>query len=138
MMMAFLTHPVLLLTVGGALGTNARYGVGDFVVARSREWFGSDYSNLSAPLAILLINATGSLLLGLLIVPLRDRMPSNQHQWWLLLGVGFCRGDTSFSAFAVDAVELMRKYHQPGMALLNVALNVVASCLVAWCAIGIM
>lgn len=132
-MISFLTHPVVLLTIGGAVGTNARYWLGVFVTARSEHWFASEYANLRAPLAIFLINVTGSLLLGIFVVPLRERMPANMHHWWVLLGVGFCGGYTTFSSFAVDTVELVRKYHQPGMAILNVALSVVVSCLVAWC-----
>jgi fluoride ion exporter CrcB/FEX len=71
-------------------------------------------------------------------VPLRDPFPAAARHWWLLLGVGFCGGYTTFSSFAVDTVELARKYHQPGMAFLNVALSVVISCLVVWAAIAVM
>src|SRR5206468_3123335 len=106
-MLAYLTHPVVLLTIGGAIGTNARYWLGIFVIARSEHWFPREYSNLSAPLAIFFINVTGSLLLGLFVVPLRERMPADMHHWWLLLGVGFCGGYTTFSSFAVDTVVLI-------------------------------
>ncbi|MBM3992965.1 MAG: fluoride efflux transporter CrcB [Planctomycetes bacterium] len=133
-MVSLLTHPVFLLTIGGALGTNARYWLGEFISARSEEWFPPEHGNLRAPLAILVINVSGSLLLGLLVVPLRDRLPN--WNWWILLGVGFCGGYTTFSSFAVDTVELVRKYHQPGMAVLNVVASVVVSCLVVWIAIA--
>lgn len=134
--MAFFTHPIVLLTLGGALGTNARYWLGAFLAARCEHWLPRDYGNLAAPLAIFVINVTGSLLLGLFVVPLRDPFPPQARHWWLFLGVGFCGGYTTFSSFAVDTVELMRKYHQPGMAFLNVAVSVVVSCLVVWVAIA--
>jgi fluoride exporter len=133
-MMTYLTHPIVLLTLGGAVGTNARYWLGVFIVHHSDDWFDQENSHLRGPLAIFLINVTGSLLLGLFLVPLRERLP----HWWILLGVGFCGGYTTFSSFAVDTVELIRKYHQPGMAIANIALSVVVSCLVAWCAIAAM
>jgi fluoride exporter len=134
-MISFLTHPVVLLTLGGALGTNARYWLAILITSRCEHWFPREYGNLTAPLAIFIINLSGSLLLGLFVVPLRDPFPLHARHLWLLLGVGFCGGYTTFSSFAVDTVELVRKHHQPGMAFLNVALSVVMSCLVVWGAI---
>jgi CrcB protein len=83
-------------------------------------------------LAIFLINVSGSLILGICVVPLRERMPV----WWILLGVGFCGGYTTFSSFAVDTVELIRKHHQPGLAVLNVVASVLIACAVTWLAIA--
>ncbi len=135
-MLTFLTHPVVLLTLGGAVGTNARYWLSVYITARSEQWFPTEYGNLRAPLAIFLINVTGSLLLGLLVLPLRDPFPRHLQHWWILFGVGFCGGYTTFSSFAVDTVELIRKHHQPGMAILNVALSVLVSCAVVWMSIA--
>ena len=131
-MLSLLTHPVVLLTVGGAVGTNARYWLGVFVAHRCGNWLAEPYLNLRGPLAIFLINVTGSLLLGLFVVPLRERLPT----WWIVLGVGFCGGYTTFSSFALDTVELIRKHHQPGMAILNVAASVLISCIVVWLAVA--
>src|SRR5215204_3820594 len=110
-MMSFLTHPVVLLTLGGALGTNARYWLGAAIVHGCRDWFAEPYASLRGPLAIFVVNVTGSLILALMVVPLRERAPG----WWVLLGVGFCGGYTTFSSFALDTVELIRKHHQPGL-----------------------
>jgi CrcB protein len=122
-MIAFLTHPVVLLTIGGALGTNARYWLGVWIV--SQRWT-EDF-----PLATFVINISGSLLLGLLFLPLHNRWP----HWWILLGVGFCGGYTTFSTFALETVDLIRRHHQPGLAVLNVVGSVALSCLVVWLAL---
>jgi CrcB protein len=129
-MLSYLTHPVVLLTVGGAVGTNARYWLGVFVAHRCSNLLTDPF--LRGPLAIFLINVSGSLLLGLFVVPLRERLPS----WWIVLGVGFCGGYTTFSSFALDTVELIRKHHQPGMAILNVVASVMISCTVVWLAVA--
>jgi fluoride exporter len=129
------SNPVLaavLLTIGGAVGTNARYWLGVSIAHWCRDWLTDPYANLRGPLAIFAINVSGSLLLGLFVVPLRERLPG----WWILFGVGFCGGYTTFSSFAVDTVELIRKHHQPGLAVANVVASVLVSCAVAWLAIA--
>jgi CrcB protein len=130
-MLAFLTHPVVLLTLGGALGTNARYWLGAFVGSRValHQW---DLGHF--PLATFLINVSGALLLGLFVMPFRDRLPI----WYILLGVGFCGGYTTFSAFALETVELVRRHHQPGMAILYVMASVVVGCAMTWVAVASM
>lgn len=120
----FLTHPVFLLTVGGALGTNARYFLG--------RWIASHHWTEHFPLATFLINVTGSLLLGLLFLPLHNRLP----HWYLLLGVGFCGGYTTFSTFTLETVELIHRHHQPGLALVNIVASVLVGGLVTWLALS--
>ncbi len=122
-MLTFLTHPVVLLTLGGAVGTNARYWLG--------RWIALQHWTEHFPLATLAINVTGSLLLGLCVVPFRDRLPA----WYILIGVGFCGGYTTFSTFALETVDLMRRHHQPGVAVLNVVASVVVACAVTWLAV---
>ncbi len=122
-MIGFITHPVILLTIGGAAGTNARYWFG--------RWLAMHHWTEHFPLATFAINVTGSLLLGLFVVPFRDRLPG----WYILLGVGFCGGYTTFSTFALETVELLRRHHQPGLALLNVVASVVIGCVLTWLAV---
>jgi CrcB protein len=118
-MLSYVTQPIVLLTIGGAVGTNARYWLG--------RWIAAHHWTEHFPLATFMINVTGSLLLGLLVVPLRDRLPG----WYILLGAGFCGGYTTFSTFALETVELLR-HHPPGMAVLNVVGSVVIGCFVTW------
>ncbi len=120
-----LTHPILLLTLGGAAGTNARYWLGLWI--RSLKW-AEDF-----PLATVLINVTGSLLLGVFAALFPDRSLS----WHVLLGVGFCGGYTTFSSFALETYELLRRGHHV-LAVLNIVVSVAASLVAVWLAVRVM
>lgn len=123
-MLTFLTHPVFLLTVGGAVGTNARYWLSVWI--HHQRW------TEHFPLATFLINVSGSLLLGLLVVPFHNRLPT----WWLLLGVGFCGGYTTFSTFAWETIVLTQDKQKTELAMVNVLASVVVSCAVVWFALA--
>ena len=115
---------VVLLTLGGALGTNARYWLSVWI--HDQRW------TAQFPLATLVINVSGSLLLGLCVVPFHTRLPG----WWVLLGVGFCGGYTTFSTFAWETVVLIHERQQTGLAVLNIVASVVLSCAVVWFAVN--
>lgn len=94
-------HHVTLLTVGGAAGTHARYWVGTWV--RSFPW-ASGYPFLGT----LLINVTGSFVLGLALYLFEEAIPP-EHRWMLLLiGTGFCGAFTTFSTFECETFDLVR------------------------------
>ncbi len=81
--------------LGGALGALARWGLGLALPHDAGAW----------PTATLVVNLTGCLLLGLLSSALFTRHPRSP---WLrpFLGTGVLGGWTTFSTFAVDAVQL--------------------------------
>ena len=89
------------VALGGALGACARYQVGAWVVAR----FEADF-----PLHTLLINVTGSLAVGALVVLLTERVVADPA-WRLLLVVGFLGGYTTFSTYTFEAVALLQAGH---------------------------
>jgi CrcB protein len=88
----------LLISLGAILGANARYLVGLWSVER----FGS-----GLPLGTLLVNVTGSFILGFLYSALDGRLslPSDLR---FFLGVGFLGAYTTFSSFSVETLALAR------------------------------
>lgn len=111
----------LWIALGGALGTVARYALAEYIVVRHASPF---------PWAVLLINATGSFLIGVLAACVgpgaRWALPTDLR---LGLMVGVCGGYTTFSSFSLQTFDLLRA-GAVGLALANV-LGSVFVCLVA-------
>lgn len=91
---------VVLLTVGGALGTNARYWLGYWIT--SYTW------GQTFPYSTLLINVSGSFLLAVLAVLFVEHLPQEHLHWFLMLGTGFCGGYTTFSTFEWETFQLVQ------------------------------
>ena len=108
---------VLLVALGGALGSVARYGVG-FAAAR---WLG-----LGFPWGTLTVNIVGGFAMGLLAA----RIGSEQENLRLLLGVGVLGGFTTFSAFSLETVRLMEQ--GPAPAMLYVLASLIVSVGACW------
>ena len=89
---------VALLSVGGMLGVNARYGLGLWV---------SRWASPQFPWATWLINVTGSFAIGFLSVVLARWVPHPNAR--LLLVVGFLGGYTTYSSFALESLTLWER-----------------------------
>ena len=85
----------LLAALGGALGALARWGVSIALPVPTGGW----------PWATLVVNLTGCLLIGLLLVVLSAHWP-HAHGLRTFLGTGVLGGYTTWSAFAVELVRL--------------------------------
>ncbi len=107
---------MLLLMLGGALGTYLRYGLG--------EWFRSQPWAVGFPYGTMFINVTGSFVLALAALMILDRLPQHQD-WYLLIGTGFCGGYTTFSTFEWETFKLVRDGSW-WLALANVLGSVIA------------
>ena len=90
--------PLVLVGVGGFLGANARYLSARWIDAAAGGRF---------PLGTLLINVSGSLLLGLLGGVLALRIVPNADGLRLALGVGFLGAFTTFSTFEFETHALL-------------------------------
>ncbi len=89
---------MLALAVGGALGANARYWLGLWIVRRAGVAF---------PWATLLVNVSGSFAIGLLAPLLASRLPHEGVR--LLVLVGFVGAYTTFSTFTLEALALWER-----------------------------
>ena len=109
------------VALGSAVGGVLRYLLGGWVQDRAGTTF---------PVQTLLINVTGSLLLGFLARYLAESLASAELR--LLLMTGFCGGYTTFSTFSYETVRLLEDGDWRHAALyvgLSVALSVGAALL---------
>ena len=104
----------LLLALGGALGTLARFSLGVWAAPLSQ----------ALPWGTILINIAGSFVIGFVgtLTLATGRLPLPEPLR-LFLMVGFCGGFTTFSSFSLQTLDLMRG-GAPTRALANVALSV--------------
>ena len=87
----------LWVGLGGFVGANTRYGLTGFVARRLGSGF---------PFGTLLINVSGSLLIGLILTLLVERFVADPA-WRLLLVVGFLGGYTTFSSYSFEVIALI-------------------------------
>lgn len=92
--------PFLLVGAGGALGAMSRYGLASLI---GRLW------PMDFPLATMLVNILGSVLMGVLIGLLARFMPPQQAELRLFLAVGVLGGFTTFSSFSLDTIALIER-----------------------------
>lgn len=109
-----------VVALGGILGALARYAV-DLVLPWSSPGF---------PWATLTVNVIGCALIGVVLVVLSEGPPP---AWWLrpFLAVGLIGGFTTFSAFAVETLQLLDD-DAVTRAALYVALSLTAGMVAVW------
>ena len=86
---------VFWLSIGGVAGVNARYWIGEAVGRTAWPW------------GTFAINLVGAFLIGLLTPILARWLPHANAR--LILIVGFLGGFTTFSAFALESIDLGRR-----------------------------
>lgn len=87
----------LLISIGAILGANARYWVGDTVAQR----FGASF-----PWGTLIINLTGSLVIGVFLTLTTERFLVDPR-WRTFFAIGFLGAYTTFSTYAYESVNLI-------------------------------
>ena len=93
---------ILGIAIAGAVGAPARYLLDGYVQARARD---------GIPLGTLVINVTGSLVLGFLTgLAHYHAFPATPKT---VLGTGFCGAYTTFSTFTYETVRLAEEHEMP-------------------------
>jgi len=111
-------YKLLIIGLGGFLGSVARYVTTKFVDGKLSPAF---------PYGTLTVNILGSFLLGIIyIIALRKAGLTENGR--LFLGVGFCGGFTTFSAFALENFSLMQEKFV-GTSLLYISVSIVGGIL---------
>lgn len=116
----------LWVALGGALGSVSRYWVGGLVAKKFAE------TSAAFPLGTLVINITGSLLIGIfaaLAAPEGRLDPQSRAFTTQFLMIGVCGGFTTFSSFSRETLSLLQErefFYAGGNVLLSVTLCLVA------------
>jgi len=91
----------LWVSLGGILGANFRYFLSR-IIAR--------FSDAAFPYGTLLINVTGSLILGFFLIWTTERVLVDPR-WRLFVAIGFCGSYTTFSSFAFETMSYFEQGH---------------------------
>ena len=118
----------IAVAVGGAVGSVARHGVTRFVI---HQW-----PSLRFPAATFTVNIVGCILIGLLAGMIASGRLPMRPAWREFVFVGILGGFTTFSAFGLDTVTLLRG-GDGRTAFANVLLQVVAGLGAAYAAFAI-
>ena len=89
----------LWIALGAVVGASARYFLSGYIARVFSTTF---------PYGTLLINVTGSLLIGFFLVLAGERMLLDPR-WRLLVAIGFCGSYTTFSSYAFESMSLFER-----------------------------
>ncbi len=117
---------VLLVALGGALGSVARYKLSGYVLQHTMDW--------RFPAGTFAVNVLGCLVAGIL-AGFAEKQGMLSPDARLLLFTGILGGFTTFSAFGLETVFLLKRgeYLVAGS---NIVLSVVAGLLALWIGFG--
>jgi fluoride exporter len=100
------------ISLGAIVGASARYFLSSFVARHCSTTF---------PYGTLIINITGSMILGFFLIYSTERVLLDPR-WRLLVAIGFCGSYTTFSSYAFESFALMEQSQW-----LMFGINIVAS-----------
>ena len=92
---------VLWISLGAVVGANARYFLSRWVARNFTANF---------PYGTLLINITGSLILGFFMAWTTERVLADPR-WRLLVAIGFCGSYTTFSSYSYETMAYFEQGH---------------------------
>jgi len=114
---------LLFIGFGGAIGSIARYQL----TVLSQLCLGKSF-----PYGTLIVNVMGSLFIGLMSkVLIKHSNPTQVELFRSLLLIGFAGGFTTFSAFSLETLLLLRE-GQVGLAMTNIGISVGLCLFAVW------
>ena len=113
---------ILLVALGGAIGSVARYKASGLVLHHTLDW--------RFPAGTFAVNVLGCLVAGVL-AGLAAKHHAFTPEVRLFLFTGLLGGFTTFSAFGLETILLLKR-GEIGIAAANVVLSVLAGLLALW------
>lgn len=89
------------ISLGAIVGANLRYFLSKIITL---------WSNAAFPLGTLVINVTGSMLLGFFLMWTTERVLADPLWRWLV-AIGFCGSYTTFSGYAFETMAYFEQGH---------------------------
>ena len=117
----------LIVGLGGAVGSMLRYGVQRILQVQGTATF---------PTGTLLVNIAGCFLIGILWSMISRSLTWNEEMK-LLLMTGFCGGFTTFSAFTLEGIGLLKE-NKTALFLIYLTASVVGGLLATFIGIRIV
>lgn len=100
------------ISLGAILGANLRYFLSKIITR---------FSDAALPVGTLIINITGSLILGFFLIWTTERVLANPLWRWLV-AIGFCGSYTTFSSYAFETMAYLEQGNW-GLFAANIAAN---------------
>jgi CrcB protein len=118
---------ILLVALGGAIGSVARFKLSGAILHHTLDW--------RFPAGTFAVNVVGCLVAGIL-AGLAEKHELFSADVRLLLFTGLLGGFTTFSAFGLETMFLIKR-GELGVAAANVVLSVIAGLLALWLGLGL-
>jgi fluoride exporter len=118
---------VLLVALGGAIGSVARFKLSGWVLHQTPNW--------RFPAGTVVVNIIGCLIVGLLAgMAVKQEVFTPEARVFLFTGL--LGGFTTFSAFGLETLLLLKR-GEAGVAIANIVLSIAVGLLAAWLGYGL-
>ncbi len=118
---------LIFVGLGGGIGSMARYLCSRWMLVAFPGAF---------PAGTLLVNITGCFLIGLFWTTF-TRSYEGSENWRLFLMTGLCGGYTTFSAFTLESINLVRE-QKTGLFFLYIGTSIISGLLATWAGIRLI
>lgn len=115
-------HPLILVAMGGAIGSMARFGMSSLVVKQVNP--------VNFPWGTFSVNILGCMLAGVFLL-VAESMQSISQEARLFVVTGLLGGFTTFSAFGIETLGLLRRGEML-IAVSYASLSIIVGVLAMW------